>query len=243
MRSGDPRPRFYPRLADGSLMKGTRRRTKSAVNAVSGCRPAACSIVQLGWALWCAVLALCSLECVGPFERDGRKLPAARTPVTYITWSVRLVAAGLAMLRVICDQPLGTLRICRRQQRHPDLKRVKRSGFGTTFRKPPAAASQHRCRRAFERREVGIPTRYCSRRRVSISGSLRTPVISLDLSGGRVEPHFGHTDRLQTAFAGGNCDVQREELTTRGGCFAAGKRLEDFATRMQRLGLANSRAS
>jgi hypothetical protein len=36
MRSGDLRPRFYPRLAGGSLMKGMRRRTKTAVIALFG---------------------------------------------------------------------------------------------------------------------------------------------------------------------------------------------------------------
>jgi hypothetical protein len=45
-----------------------------------------------------AVLALCSLEFVGPFERDGWKLAAALTPVTYIAWSLWLVATGVAML-------------------------------------------------------------------------------------------------------------------------------------------------
>jgi hypothetical protein len=45
-----------------------------------------------------AVLALCSLEFVGPFDRDGWKLAAALTPVTYIAWSLWLVATGVAML-------------------------------------------------------------------------------------------------------------------------------------------------
>ena len=45
-----------------------------------------------------AVLALCSLEFVGPFERDGWKVAAALTPVTYIAWSLWLVATGVAML-------------------------------------------------------------------------------------------------------------------------------------------------
>lgn len=35
-----------------------------------------------------AVLALCSLEFVGPFELDGWKVAAALTPVTYIAWSL-----------------------------------------------------------------------------------------------------------------------------------------------------------
>ncbi|WP_219816498.1 DUF4386 domain-containing protein [Arthrobacter sp. Y81] len=45
-----------------------------------------------------AVLAVCSLEFVGPFERDGWKVAAALTPVTYIAWSLWLVATGVAML-------------------------------------------------------------------------------------------------------------------------------------------------
>ena len=39
-----------------------------------------------------AVLALCSLEFVGPAERDGWKLAATLTPITYIAWSLWLVA-------------------------------------------------------------------------------------------------------------------------------------------------------
>ncbi|VXB20688.1 conserved membrane hypothetical protein [Arthrobacter sp. 9AX] len=45
-----------------------------------------------------AVLALCSLEFVGPFEPGGWKLAAALTPVTYIVWSLWLVAVGLFLL-------------------------------------------------------------------------------------------------------------------------------------------------
>lgn len=45
-----------------------------------------------------AVLALCSLEFVGPFERDGWKVAAVLTKVTYIAWSLWLVATGVAML-------------------------------------------------------------------------------------------------------------------------------------------------
>jgi hypothetical protein len=44
------------------------------------------------------VLALCSLEFVGPAERDGWKLAATLTPITYIAWSLWLVACGLALL-------------------------------------------------------------------------------------------------------------------------------------------------
>lgn len=45
-----------------------------------------------------AVLALCSIEFVGPFERQGWKLAAALTPITYIAWSAWLLATGIALL-------------------------------------------------------------------------------------------------------------------------------------------------
>lgn len=44
------------------------------------------------------VLALCSLEFVGPFEPEGFRLAAVLTPVTYIVWSVWLVAVGVFLL-------------------------------------------------------------------------------------------------------------------------------------------------
>jgi len=45
-----------------------------------------------------AVLALCSLEFVGPAERNGWKLAGTLTPITYIAWSLWLVSAGIALL-------------------------------------------------------------------------------------------------------------------------------------------------
>jgi hypothetical protein len=45
-----------------------------------------------------AVLAVCSLEFVGPFERTGWKLAARLTPFTYIAWSLWLVVVGVALL-------------------------------------------------------------------------------------------------------------------------------------------------
>ncbi|WP_396020216.1 hypothetical protein [Arthrobacter sp. ISL-69] len=45
-----------------------------------------------------ALLALCSLEFVGPFERNGWKAAAELTPVIYIAWSLWLVTTGGAML-------------------------------------------------------------------------------------------------------------------------------------------------
>jgi hypothetical protein len=44
------------------------------------------------------VLALCSLEFVGPFEERGWKLAGALTPVAYVLWSVWLAAVGVALL-------------------------------------------------------------------------------------------------------------------------------------------------
>jgi hypothetical protein len=45
-----------------------------------------------------AILALCSLEFVGPAERSGWKLAAAVTPLAYVAWSLWLVAGGIALL-------------------------------------------------------------------------------------------------------------------------------------------------
>jgi hypothetical protein len=45
-----------------------------------------------------AVLALCSLEFVGPSERSGWKLAGTLTPITYIAWSLWLVTAGVTLL-------------------------------------------------------------------------------------------------------------------------------------------------
>ncbi len=45
-----------------------------------------------------ALLVLCSLEFVGPFEAKGWKVAAALTPITYVAWSLWLVATGVALL-------------------------------------------------------------------------------------------------------------------------------------------------
>jgi hypothetical protein len=45
-----------------------------------------------------AVLAVCSFEFIGPVERDGWKLAATLTPITYIAWSLWLIAGGIALL-------------------------------------------------------------------------------------------------------------------------------------------------
>ena len=45
-----------------------------------------------------AVLALCSLEFVGPAERTGWRLAGAITPIAYVAWSVWLVGVGVALI-------------------------------------------------------------------------------------------------------------------------------------------------
>jgi hypothetical protein len=45
-----------------------------------------------------AVLAACSLEFVGPAEREGWRLAGAVTPIAYVAWSLWLVAGGVALL-------------------------------------------------------------------------------------------------------------------------------------------------
>ena len=44
------------------------------------------------------VLALCSLEFVGPFEERGWKLAGAVVPIAYVVWSLWLAAVGIALL-------------------------------------------------------------------------------------------------------------------------------------------------
>ena len=45
-----------------------------------------------------AVLAVCSLEFVGSFERNGWKLAGTLTPFIYIAWSLWLIVTGVALL-------------------------------------------------------------------------------------------------------------------------------------------------
>lgn len=45
-----------------------------------------------------AVLALCSLEFVGPFERNGWHIAGATTPIAYVAWSGWLIALGIALV-------------------------------------------------------------------------------------------------------------------------------------------------
>lgn len=44
------------------------------------------------------LLAICSLEFIGRFEPSGWKLAGALTPVTYVAWSLWLMATGVALL-------------------------------------------------------------------------------------------------------------------------------------------------
>ena len=41
---------------------------------------------------------LCSLEFVGRFEPEGWKFAETLTPITYIVWSLWLIAVGVALL-------------------------------------------------------------------------------------------------------------------------------------------------
>jgi len=41
---------------------------------------------------------LCSLEFVGGHERTGWRLAARLTPITYIAWSLWLLASDIALL-------------------------------------------------------------------------------------------------------------------------------------------------
>lgn len=45
-----------------------------------------------------AILVLCSFEFVGPAEPEGWKLASLLTPVTYVAWSLWLLATGVALL-------------------------------------------------------------------------------------------------------------------------------------------------
>jgi hypothetical protein len=44
------------------------------------------------------VLMVCALEFVGAHERAGWRLAEALTPVTYVVWSLWLIATGVALL-------------------------------------------------------------------------------------------------------------------------------------------------
>ena len=44
------------------------------------------------------VLALCSLEFVGPFEKNGWRLAGAVVPIAYVAWSAWLAATGILLI-------------------------------------------------------------------------------------------------------------------------------------------------
>ena len=44
------------------------------------------------------LLALCSMEFIGPFEPAGWKLAGALMPITYVAWSLWLAVTGIALL-------------------------------------------------------------------------------------------------------------------------------------------------
>jgi hypothetical protein len=45
-----------------------------------------------------AMLLVCSLEFLGPHERDGWKVAERLTPIAYVAWSLWLIATGIALL-------------------------------------------------------------------------------------------------------------------------------------------------
>ncbi|MFL6288072.1 MAG: DUF4386 domain-containing protein, partial [Actinomycetes bacterium] len=45
-----------------------------------------------------AALMVYSLEFVGPAEEKGWKVAAQLTPITYVVWSLWLIAVGIALL-------------------------------------------------------------------------------------------------------------------------------------------------
>lgn len=44
------------------------------------------------------LLIVCAFEFVGPFEPSGWKLAGTLTPITYVVWSLWLIAVGIALL-------------------------------------------------------------------------------------------------------------------------------------------------
>jgi hypothetical protein len=47
-----------------------------------------------------ALFVVCSFEFVGTFELRGWKLAGTLVPITYIAWSLWLMATGIALLAV-----------------------------------------------------------------------------------------------------------------------------------------------
>lgn len=64
------------------------------------------AVLQVGGPVWLgvpalaigAVLAVCSLEFVGPFERSGWRIAGAVVPIAYMAWSAWLALFGVVLL-------------------------------------------------------------------------------------------------------------------------------------------------
>jgi hypothetical protein len=61
------------------------------------------SSVVPGWLGWVgvpigALLAVCSLEFVGPHEETGWRVAERLTPIVYVVWSLWLMGTGVALL-------------------------------------------------------------------------------------------------------------------------------------------------
>ncbi len=79
----------------GYLLTGAWSALVGAAVLQSGAVPAWIGVVGVVVGL---LLALCSLEFVGPHEREGWQLAARLTPIVYIVWSLWLVGLGVALL-------------------------------------------------------------------------------------------------------------------------------------------------
>ncbi|HPM52057.1 MAG TPA: DUF4386 domain-containing protein [Rhodoglobus sp.] len=79
----------------GYLLTGAWSVLVGAAALSSGLLPA---WISLGGIVVGTVLALCSLEFVGPFEKNGWKLAGAVVPIAYIAWSAWLAATGILII-------------------------------------------------------------------------------------------------------------------------------------------------
>jgi len=79
----------------GYLLTGTWTVLVGIASLQAGLLPAWMGIIGI---VIGAVLALTSLEFVGPFEKDGWKLAGAVVPVAYVAWSLWLAGLGVFVL-------------------------------------------------------------------------------------------------------------------------------------------------
>ena len=79
----------------GYLLTGAWSVLVGAVVLSSGVLPAWIGLVGI---VVGAVLALCSLEFVGPFEKNGWRLAGAVVPIAYIAWSAWLAVTGILLI-------------------------------------------------------------------------------------------------------------------------------------------------